>query len=423
MNMKKDVSVLDLGTSKFCFAIAKNSPKNSNLSANARENDIRVLGVGYQKAMGLKKGSITNLDEIEDAILSAISTAEKESQKRINSTYVALPSWAVSSKIIENSINIGNIPVDDVHVKSLLDFDASKAIENSMEIVHVFPIYFSIDGSDGIQDPIGMVGEKLSATIHIICAPSSLLKNIKNTLERNNISVDGFLSSTYASALAVVLDEDFISGVTLIDIGASTTSIAYFYDGTLISLDSVPLGGQNITSDIAMVLRTSRANAERLKILHGVSSGEPENSNKEHIFVPRIDEYGEEHIQNISKDTLDSIVSARLEEIFDLVQIQINESNVTPAAHQRIVITGGGSTISGLNEFLKAKRYFSTSSVRLGKPIGIIGSHDFVQTASFSTAAGSVLYCMGEFENSGIRVPSNNKTFWHMIKTWFKRGA
>lgn len=421
-NIKKEATVLDLGTDKFCFAIAKSIPKNSDLSSVARENDIRILGVGYQKSRGIKNGAITNLEELEDTILSIISTAEKEAQKQINSIFVALPSWAVFSKLVENTINIGNIPIDDAHLNSLLDFDTKKIIDESMELIHKFPIYFTIDGISGIQAPIGMVGSKLSVTINIVYAQSSIIKNIQNCLNRNNISVDGFLSSSYVAGLATIVDEEMIAGSILIDFGSTSTTIACFQDGILIHLKTFSIGSYSITNDIATVLRTSKSHAERIKILHGVSTSTIGIADKEQILIPRVDEYGDEHIQNVSKDTLNSIVSARLEEIFDLLQNHINET-IEQNIAQRIIITGGGSRISGLTELIKAKRYFSHSYVRLGKPIGTIGSHDFVQTASFSTSAGAILYCIGKFGNSGIRIPNTNKSFWQMLITWFKRGC
>lgn len=404
-----------------CVAIAKGERKEANDSSLNFGNDIRVIGVGYQLAKGIKKGFITNLEELEDSILNAIVTTEKEAQKSIKSVFVALPAWAIESQTIETSLEIGQLPVDDIHVKSLIDFDTTKYIDSDMEVIHIFPISYSIDEAQGIQDPVGMVGEKLSAVFHVMTAKSSLLKNIKNTINRNNIEVGGFICSSYASTLSVALDEEISSGVTVIDIGGSTTSISFIHDGTLLYMGTIGLGGNNITNDIAMVLRTNKSSAERLKILYGVSSGET-NYDEEQILVPRIDEYGEEHIQNISKNMLDSIISARLEEILELCQKHIYECGADKLLYQRIVITGGGSRLSGLNEFIKTKRYFSGLTVRLGKPIGTTGSHDFVKTASFATAAGTVLYCLGDGPGRSYLRVNNDKSFWQRLITWFKRG-
>jgi cell division protein FtsA len=413
IDLKSDIAVLDLGTNTICVTIAKNDQKSE-------EAEIRIIGVGYQLAKGIKRGAITNLEELEDSILNAISTAEKEAQKSIKSILVALPSWAIESQAVRNSIAIGQIPVDDIHLNSLSNCDAAQYILNSVEVIHVFPISYSIDETDGIQDPIGMVGDKLSAVFHIITAKSSLIKNIKNCLNRNNIEIKGFISSTYASGLSVLLPDEISSGVTLIDIGGSTTVIACYYERKLLYISAIPVGGNNITKDIATILRTSSSNAERLKILYGAASGSASND-EEQILVPRIDEYGEEHIQNVSKTMLDSIISSRLEETFELIQKHISECGADKALLQRIVITGGGSRIAGISDLMKAKRFFGNAFVRLGKPIRAIGSHDFVQTASFSSAAGSVLYCMNELFNNNF-LSSSRKSIWQKIVTWVKRG-
>lgn len=418
VDIKREVAVLDLGTNTICATIAKGEHREQGDASLGFGNEIRVLGVGYQLSKGIRKGSITNLEAFEESVLGAISSAEKEAQKSIKSVFVSLPSWAIKSHAIETSINIGQLPVDDVHISALLNFDTSKYIDETREVIHVFPISYSIDENSGIQDPIGMVGEKLSAIFHVMTVQASLLQNIKNCLNRNNIEVSGFMSSTYGSALSVTLDEEISSGVTLIDIGGTSTSISCMHDGTLLYLGVIPIGSQNITNDIAMVLRTTKSNAERLKILYGVSGS---SIDEESILVSRIDEYGEEHIQNISKGMLDSIVSSRLEEILDLVQKHIYECGADKILYQRIVITGGGSRLSGLSEFIKSKKYFSEVSVRLGKPIGTIGSHDFVKSPSFASAAGSVIYCLGDFSNK--RLSNDGKSFWQKLMTWFKRGV
>lgn len=420
IDTRKDVAVLDIGTSKICCAIAKKETKNHSID---EEKNIRILGVGYQLAKGIKKYSITNLEGLEESILGAISTTEKDAQKSIKSLIVSLPSWALNSLSIQSSIDLGQLPVDDIHVGTLLNFDKSKYMDETREIIHVFPISYSIDDVTDIQDPIGMVGSKLSAIIHVITVSSALIKNIKNCLNRNNIEIEEFISSTYASGLSVLLNEELSSGVTLIDFGGATTSIAFFKDGALLYMENIPVGAQNITNDLSIILRTTQSHAERLKILYGVGSGDMVGGNEEQCLVPRIDEYGEEHIQNISRSMLDSIVVSRLDEIIELVQTKIKQCGADLSVTQRVVITGGGSRLSGLHEFIKANRYFSNSSVRLGKPICTTGSHDFVKTASFAACSGAVLYYLGMFLNNNfIHMSNHKKSLRQKIITWFRRG-
>ncbi|MDR0630531.1 MAG: cell division protein FtsA [Holosporales bacterium] len=419
--MKQDIAILDLGTDTICASIIKPEKKKQNDSI-AIGNTTRVLGVGYQLTKGLKRGAIINLEELEDSILEAVRTAEKEAQKSVKSMLVAIPSWAVESRIITNSIEIGQLPVDDVHVRTLANFVTNKQINPTMEIIHIFPISYSIDDIHAIIDPIGMVGKTLSAAFHVMYIQSSFAQNIRNCLSRNNIKVEEFICSTYASSLSVLLDDEISSGVTLIDIGGSTTSICPIIESIPICLVKIPVGSQNITNDISMVLRTTKSNGERLKILYGVSTGNAINE-IEHILVPKIDEYGEEHIQNISKGIMDTIITARIEEVLELVQDKIYQLEIDKFLYQRIVITGGGSRISGLNELIKSKQFFNELSVRLGKPIGTIGSHDFVQTASFSTSAGVALYsCQAFRSNSVMKLVDDRKSFSQKLVTWFRRG-
>ncbi|MDR1475897.1 MAG: cell division protein FtsA [Holosporales bacterium] len=422
IDIRKEVAVLDLGTDTTCAAIAKIERKDSDALSGFGKG-IRILGIGYQLTKGIKRGAITNLEDLEDSLIGSILTAEKEAQKNVKSVFVSIPSWAIVSRAIDNSIEIGQVPVDDVHVNSLMNFDCSRSSDPTMEMIHIFPISYSIDENDGIHAPLGMVGEILSGTFHVMYAKSSLLQNIKNCLSRNNIDVEGFICSTYASVLSVLLEDETISGVTLIDIGGTTTSICCINDGTVLYLGTIPVGSQNVTNDIAMVLRTSKSNAERLKILYGVSAENP-HYEEEQILVSRIDEYGEEHIQNISKGMLNSIIAARFEEMLESVEKHIETCGADKLLYQRIVITGGGSRISGLTGLIRSRRYFNGLSVRLGKPVGTIGSHDFVQTASFATAAGAAMYCLGELQGiSSIRQSLYKKSFRQKLITWFKRGV
>jgi cell division protein FtsA len=423
VEIRKEIAVLDIGTTKICCAIGKKDSKGYNINAIDNNRCIKIYGVGYQSAIGIKRNSITNLDDLETSIMGTIATAEKDAQKSIKSVLVALPPWVVSSNRIQNSINLGQLPVDDIHITSLQNINVVNYIDSLKELIHIFPISYAIDEATGIQKPIGMIGSKLSADIHVITASGAIIKNIKNCLNRNNIGVEGFVSSSYASGLSVLLEEEIMSGVTLIDFGGATTSVSFFHNGTMLQTSSIPIGSQNITNDISIILRTTTAHAERLKILYGVT-GVSIGSDDEQCLVPRIDEYGEERIQNISRNMLDSIICARLEEIIELVQNKIRKNRDYQATSQRIVMTGGGSRISGLNEFIKARRYFETSSTRLGKPICTSGSHDFVQSPSFSTCSGTILYYLQLSSSNQInQLAGFKRSLGQKLITWFRRGV
>jgi cell division protein FtsA len=432
VDSKKEVSVLDLGTTKACCAVAskvccsvshvaqRGLDSTERLWQINRENVIRVLGVGCMMSKGIKIGGISNLCDLEESILEAIAAAEDESDRTIKSIFVSVPTWSTSSCRIETSIDLGNLPVDETHINSMLEFDSHKCMDKDFEVIHVFPISYSLDGVKGIQNPVGMLGKKLSATLYVMSANKSFIENARNCMARNSIDVAGFVSSTYVSGLSVLTEEEVSSGVTLIDIGGGSTSIAYFYEGTLLYLDYVPVGGQSITDDIATVLRTSKSNAERLKILYGTASVN-DSSKQEQIMVPKIDEYGEEFVQNVSKDVLDDIIYSRMEEILELTRKRICGSGADHVLFRKIVVTGGGSRVSGLPDLMA--QIFKNSIIRLGRPIGVKGSHDFVKSSSFASVAGTLVYCACQFLNSqSMRWSHSKKSLFQKLITWFKRG-
>ena len=394
IDTKKEIAVLDLGTNTICVAIAKGESKFNEKISSDFNNEIRILGVGYQLAKGIKRGTITNLEDLEESILGAIYSAEKEAQKTIKSVFVALPSWALKSQAIENSMDIGQLPIDEVHLNILLNIDTTRYIEESRSVIHIFPISYSLDGNSGIQEPLGMIGNELSAVFHVVTASTSLLKNIKNCLNRNNINVIGFIDSAYASALSTTLEEETTAGILIIDIGGSETSVSYVRDGVLLYQGNI--------------------------LPEKVYFEEGNEEKQAKLFFTLAAKNGEEHMQNISKGMLDMIVSARLEELLKLTETHIFNSGINNIC-QRIVITGGGSQISGLNEFIKSKGFFKDFSIRLGKPIGTIGSHDFVKSASFASAAGSIVYCLTDLFNKNIS--TKDRSLWQKLLIWFKRGV
>lgn len=414
---KREVAVLDIGTNAICSGIIECEAHSKDSVSPGISGKMRALGVGNQLAKGIELGTIKNFEELEDSMLGAIASAENEAGRTIKSVLVAIPTWITQSHATETSLEVGQIPIDEVHISSLQKFDTSGYIDDSREIIHTFPISYTVDDIQEIREPQGLIGDKLSAMFHLISAPRLFLKNIKNCLNRNNIDVSGFISSTYASAISVVSSEEISSGVTVIDIGGASTSIACLKDGVLLYLDYIPLGGQNITNDIALVLKTTRTNAERMKRLYGVAV---DSIGDEQILVTKIDDYGEEHAQNISHKELDLIISARLEEILDRAQEHIYTRIFDKILLQSIVITGGGSQLSGLIEFVRSKRYFSDTRVRLGKPIGITGSHDFVKSQSFASVAGAALYCFDEFVGKNLK--NDERSLWQKLMIWFKRG-
>ena len=421
--MKKEVAVIDLGTNTVCVAFAR-CEKVKNKSSVTQSNNVKILGSGYQMTKGLIYGSLNSMEDLEGVLLSTIADTEKESQRHIKHVTIALPNWATESLIVDKSINIGNNPIDETHVNKLIDLSNSEYCNEEYSVIHVFPISYTVDESDGIQDPIGLLGNKLSGTFNVVTVNNKLINNLKNCLNQCGIVVDNFVSSVYASALSVTLEDEMQSGVMIIDMGGSSTTIACISNNALLYVGIIPIGGSHITMDISVVLRTNKINAERLKILYGVSYNNNSAANEEEqILVSSIDEFGEEYIQNVSRSTIDLIISSRLDELFDLIKKHIEENNIDEMYYKNIIVTGGGSQISCLNEYIKTRDLFFGSSIRLGKPICAFGSKDYVDAASFASTIGSILFAINNNNQyNKALTPANNNTFFGKIASIFKKG-
>jgi cell division protein FtsA len=395
-NRQDIFAALDIGTSKICCAIAKVDNRTREKEGEA----LRLIGLGHQSSKGMKGGMIVDLESLEDAILNAVHSAEQMAGQTISSVCVNLSASSVRSQTVESHINLSNQTIDNTHVRRLLTFGHSPQIPEDQQIIHALPISYSLDATHGIQDPRGMIGDKLSVTIHLVTTPKALVRNLQNCIGRCHLDVSGFVVTPYASGLSTLVDDELTLGATVIDMGGGTTTIASFLDGTLIHVDSLPVGGAHVTSDIARGLSTPLAQAERLKTLYGTvimsSSDEREN-----IVVPQLGdtlgEYQEPATHQIPKSLLIHIVKSRVEETLELIWDRLSEAGMDRLVCQRIILTGGGSQLPGIREMAAT---LWNRQVRYGQPTAIIGTSDFAKNPMFSTCAGLLQYAWRDYTGS-----------------------
>lgn len=399
--MSRELTAVVLGTNTVCAVIAKYIKKDTSI------NKLKILGLGYQATQGLEYGRIVNLNDVENSIIGAISTASNTAQKRVRSVIVALPPWAVNTQLFETSQDLNQTAVDRALIQKMMD----DCIANDEEKLHVIPIDYSLDGASNIKDPIGMTGQKISAIFHVLSAKQSLLNNLRSCFKRNNIDVIAFVASPLMSALALINDDK--QNMLIVDIGGSCTSISCISGDTLLYSDNVAIGSDSITHDIVTVLKTNESDAERLKVLYGVAG--MSESDEQEIVVPTIDELGDRNIQSVSYSMLNMVISSRLDEILDTVKKHILDNNIDEEYFQSVLITGGGSRLVGLNEYISAKNFLIGASISIACPMGVIGSDDYVKSASFTTATGTLLYGFEKLKGSLFKKIS----FLEKIKSWF----
>ena len=410
-------AALDIGSSKVCCAIAKINDRPKGDSGTYDSGQMRVIGIGQQISKGIKGASIIDLEALEDSILNAVHSAEKMANHTISGIYVNLSAGCVISHNLRAEIQLSSHAVDETHLRRLLNLSRDTSIPADRQIIHVLPLSYTLDDVRGIRDPRGMYGNKLSVMLHVVSAPIGIMKNLISCIGRCHLDIAGFVVAPYASGLSTLVEDELELGVTLIDMGGGTTTMASFAGENLINVINIPVGGAHITHDIARGLATPLAQAERLKTLYGtlISSSSDDGEN---ILVSQMGEIHSAHTHQVPKKVLTHIIRSRVEEIFELISFHMKNSGIDPLVYQRIVITGGGSQLPGL---LELATNTLEKQVRLGQPTGLSGFSDIVTNPMFSTCAGLLQYGLQDYTgNQASRLSGNRLQLWHRLSNWVR---
>ncbi|MDC9701492.1 MAG: cell division protein FtsA [Alphaproteobacteria bacterium] len=382
------VGVLDIGSSKLCCLIAKLKPSDCGEEFSWRTHMIDVIGIGHQVARGVKSGGLVDMDLAEQDIRDVVDVAERMACVRVNRLIVNVSSGRLQSRAFTAGVSLKGRQVQKSDVCSALSVGSASVASGCRVALHSVPIGFALDGTVGIRDPLGMVGQELSVDVHVASAESIFLRNLALCVNRCHLDIDAFVVTPYASGLSCLVRDEMELGITVIDMGAGTTSVSIFYGGYFVYCDVVLLGGSHVTADIARGLSTTFAAAERIKTLYGNAfSGQ----SREKVSIP-VSLVGDDPGASpgyISESALADIIRPRLEEIFELVRDRLIASGFARYAAKRLVLTGGASQLLGVREL--AQRVLSMHA-RMGQPLGIGGVPGFARGPSFSVACGLLVY-------------------------------
>lgn len=370
-------AVLDVGSSKMCCLIAR--------MENGKPN---IISVGHQASHGVRNGIIVDIETASSAMGSTIQKAEQLSLKTIDSVFLNLCGGQPSSHnvAVEVAVNGGVITNQDVIRAQML---ARQQLNFSDSVlIHSFPVSYSVDGSKGIKEPRGMYGTKLGIQLHDIFASRSAVLNLGVCVEKCLLDSEGYIAPAYAAGLSCLVKDEMDLGSVLVDMGGGSTSFAVFYEGYMVHMDSIPIGGSHVTNDIARGLTTSLNNAERMKILHGDLTVDSTVS-REMLNVPLIGEEEASGVNQIPKSALSSIIRPRMEELFEILRERLEAGGFSRLAGNRVVLTGGASQLKGVKELAQL---VLEKQVRYGKPQGIRGLPEEVSGPAFSVSAGMLLY-------------------------------
>ena len=402
---KNLITTIDVGSSKITCLIGEKSKT---------KNGYKIIGNSQNICRGFKQGNVIDILELSDSIGNAISSAEKMAGKSINKVNVVLNGGKQFSTKFKSETKIVNGEITDNEIQKIMSSCIHDATASNFKLLHAIPIRFQIDNSTSITNPKGMVGHTLKGEVNICKINESVLSNISRVIERNHIEVERFISSSYANGFSCLAEDEKNIGCVLIDLGSSSTSVGIFCNNNLIYSFDLPIGGFNITRDIASGLATTFLEAERIKVLHANLYNSSFSSN-EQINIANIEENSSNTFQTVSLDIINEIIKARITEIFELIQKQINNTPYLHLLNSKVVFTGGSSQITGLSD-LSSK--FLSKHTRLAKPRRIEGLPDAACNANFASVIGAFLSMQEQplIQNNFVNLNENLNSFQKFYK-------
>ncbi len=402
------IAALDIGTTKICCIIAK---------ASGAEG-VRVVGIGHQASRGLRNGTFVDLDAAESAIRATVETAEHMAHDNISQVVVNVSAGNPESRLIAYEIPVAGPEIGDADVRRILEpagFSASLPPDH--EIIHAIPVGYSIDGCRGVRDPRGMYGQRLGVNLHVITASAGAIRNLTACVSRCHLEVAAKAASAYAAAMGVLVEDETALGVTLIEMGGGTTSVAVFFDSELVHTDSIPVGGLHVSRDIARGLSTPLAQAERIKTLYGSCLPSP-SDDRHTIEVPPLTEDGPGEAVRVPRSLLVNIIRPRLEEVFEMVRTRLEDAGFDRVAGRRLVLTGGACQLLGAPELAGM---ILDKQVRIGRPRRIEGLAEAATGPAFATCCGLLQFAARHAHESlqgNYRPPEVPGGRWRRFRDW-----
>lgn len=398
------ITGLDIGTTKIGVVVAEPTENDS----------FRILGVGNAPSEGLKKGVVVNLEAAVESVRKALDDAELVTGMKIDSAQVSIAGDHIKSINSRGVVAIGKNSVEIVpsDVDRAIDAAKTVAIPSDREIIHVLPQEYTVDDQGGIKDPVGFSGVRLEVDIHIVTGSVSAARNILKCVERSGILVDELVLEPLASSYAVLTKDEMELGSVVIDMGGGTTDLAVFHEGSVKHTAVVGIGGKNVTSDLAIGLRTPLDQAERLKCNYGSALSSLVDAT-EMIVVPGV--AGRES-KEVSRSVLASIIEPRTEEIFSLVARELKRGHFTEMLAAGVVLTGGAAQLEGALEL--AEQIFDLPA-KLGTPLQFENSAEITPGPAFSTGVGLIHYATSRPDGGGRRIrPRRVVRAVDKIKRW-----
>lgn len=361
---------LDIGTTKITCIVGEHTEKG-----------LDIVGIGNAPSNGLRKGVVINIESTVESIKKAVHEAEMMAGCHIESAYVGIAGAHISSTNSNGIVAIKNQEISQSDVARVITAAKAVAIPMDREIIHVIPQEYIIDDQDGIKEPVGMSGVRLEAKVHIVTAAVSSAQNIIKSCNKAGIQVTELVLQSLASSESVLSEDEKELGVMMVDIGGGTTDIAIYSQGALVHTAVLPVGGNHITNDIALGLRTPQNEAEKIKLRYGCAMASMVGES-DTIEVPGV---GGRKPRTVLRKLLAEIIEPRVEEMFRLIQRELQKSGFQDLVASGIVLSGGTCLLDG---FVELGEFIIDMPVKRGLPMELGGIKDVVNSPKYATGVG-----------------------------------
>jgi cell division protein FtsA len=368
------IAALDIGSSKVGALIC------------TRDDDgrLRVLGTGQRESRGVKRGYITDMVASEGSVREAVELAERMAAVTIDEVWASYGAGGVVSDLANVEVALGGHQIEQSDIDQLLAAGRNEIDRGGQVVLHANPALYTIDGVDGVQQPIGLHANTLGVDIHVIAADPAPLRNVDYVIRSAHLGVKAIVASPVAAALACLTEDERDLGVALVELGAGVTNVSLHVGGMLVGLRSIPLGAKDITDDIASAFAVQRRDAERLKCFYGSAMTSPRD-NHEMIEATQIGaEQGGEPIK-ITRAQLMSVIRQRVEDLTAEIDKALKSLGFTGPVGRQVVLTGGGAELKNIADYMQG---VLGRAVRVGRPRTLTGMPDAHSGPGFSTLVG-----------------------------------
>jgi cell division protein FtsA len=398
---------IDVGTTKICTLVAE----------VYEDSQLRIIGVGVAPSRGLRKGVVVNVHEAMEAITASVRKAERISGYEIANAYVGVGGGHISAINSRGVVGISRSArgIGESDIERALDAARAIAIPHNREIIHTIPRGYVVDGQEGVKDPIGMQGIRLEVEAHIVTGASTSVSNLVKCVRETGVEIDDLILQPLASGEAVLTESEREMGVVLADIGGGTTDIGIFIEGTIWHTIVLGAGGEHVTRDVAVGMRTPFSTAEELKIQYGHAM--PSSLTTDELI--EVTSFGDGARQHVSRLQMAEVIEARAEEILHLILREVKRSGYDGLLAAGLVLCGGTSELAGLRELAE---HTLQLPVRIGTPHDLQGLTDVLESPAYATSVGLLLWgarhaLVGEPEPRQRHQPS---VFWQQVRDWFR---